>query len=66
MDISPKQIASIAAAMMPIFKQMTQKPYLYDFETCKTSSSTFRTDSPMVGTGMEYRAAKDSGEVIAV
>ena len=64
MDVSPKQIASIATAMIPFFETDDARRTLMGANMQRQAVPLLRTDSPMVGTGMEYRAAKDSGEVI--
>ena len=64
MDVSPKQIASIATAMIPFFETDDARRTLMGANMQRQAVPLLTTDSPMVGTGMEYRAAKDSGEVI--
>ncbi len=60
MDISPKQIVSVAA-MIPFLEHDDANRALMGANMQRQAVPLIKTSSPMVGTGMEYRAAKDSG-----
>ena len=64
MDVSPKQLVSIAAAMIPFLEHDDAKRALMGANMQRQAVPLMITDSPIVGTGMEYRAAKDSGILI--
>ncbi len=64
MDVSPKQLVSIAAAMIPFLEHDDAKRALMGANMQRQAVPLLKTDSPIVGTGMEYRAAKDSGILI--
>ena len=60
-DISPKQLVSVAAAMIPFLEHDDANRALMGANMQRQAVPLLMTDSPMVGTGIEYRAAKDSG-----
>jgi len=64
MDVSPKQLVSIGAAMIPFLEHDDAKRSLMGANMQRQAVPLMITDSPIVGTGMEYRAAKDSGILI--
>ncbi|MBE5816854.1 MAG: DNA-directed RNA polymerase subunit beta [Clostridiales bacterium] len=64
MDISPKQIVSVATAMIPFLENDDATRALMGSNMQRQAVPLIQTDSPIVGTGMEYRAAKDSGTVV--
>ena len=64
MDVSPKQLVSIAAAMIPFLEHDDAKRALMGANMQRQAVPLMITDSPMIGTGMEYRAAKDSGILV--
>lgn len=64
MDVSPKQVVSVATAMIPFLENDDANRALMGSNMQRQSVPLLRTDSPIIGTGMEYRAAKDSGVVI--
>ena len=64
MDISPKQLVSAATAMIPFLENDDGRRALMGANMQKQAVPLIKTDSPMVGTGMEYRTAKDSGVVV--
>jgi len=64
MDVSPKQIVSIATAMIPFLEHDDANRALMGANMQKQAVPLLVPDSPMVGTGVEYYAAKDSGEMI--
>ena len=61
MDISPKQLVSVAAAMIPFVEHDDVKRSLMGSNMQRQAVPLLITESPIVGTGIEYRAAKDSG-----
>jgi len=63
-DISPKQLVSIAAAMIPFLEHDDAKRSLMGSNMQRQAVPLMITESPLVGTGMEYRAAKDSGILV--
>ena len=60
-DVSPKQIVSVATAMIPFLENDDANRALMGANMQRQAVPLIRTDSPIVGTGIEYRAAKDSG-----
>jgi DNA-directed RNA polymerase subunit beta len=64
MDVSPKQIVSIATAMIPFLEHDDANRALMGANMQKQAVPLLVTESPLVGTGVEYYAAKDSGEMI--
>jgi DNA-directed RNA polymerase subunit beta len=65
MDISPKQIVSVATAMIPFLENDDANRALMGANMQRQAVPLIRTNSPIVGTGMEYKAACDSG-VLAI
>jgi DNA-directed RNA polymerase subunit beta len=64
MDVSPKQIVSVATAMIPFLENDDANRALMGSNMQRQAVPLLKPDSPIVGTGIEYRAAKDSGVVI--
>ncbi|OQB14210.1 MAG: DNA-directed RNA polymerase subunit beta [Firmicutes bacterium ADurb.Bin193] len=64
MDVSPKQIVSVATAMIPFLENDDANRALMGSNMQRQAVPLIRTEAPIVGTGMEYRAAKDSGVVV--
>ena len=64
MDVSPKQLVSVATAMIPFLENDDAKRALMGANMQRQAVPLIRTDSPIVGTGIEYKAAVDSGIVI--
>lgn len=64
MDVSPKQLVSVAAAMIPFLEHDDANRALMGANMQRQAVPLMLTESPMVGTGIEYRAAKDSGIVV--
>lgn len=64
MDVSPKQVVSIATALIPFLENDDANRALMGSNMQRQAVPLLRTDSPYVGTGMEYKAAKDSGVVV--
>ncbi len=63
-DVSPKQLVSIAAAMIPFLEHDDAKRSLMGSNMQREAVPLMITERPIVGTGIEYRAAKDSGILI--
>ena len=63
MDVSPKQIVSVATALIPFLEHDDANRALMGANMQRQAVPLLRPDSPIVGTGMEYRAAKDSGSL---
>ena len=60
-DVSPKQLVSVAAAMIPFVEHDDVKRSLMGSNMQRQAVPLLMTEAPIVGTGLEYRAAKDSG-----
>ena len=63
-DVSPKQLVSVAAAMIPFLEHDDAKRALMGANMQRQAVPLMTTESPIVGTGIEYRAAKDSGILV--
>ena len=63
-DVSPKQLVSIAAAMIPFLEHDDAKRALMGANMQRQAVPLMITEKPIVGTGVEYRAANDSGITI--
>ncbi len=63
-DVSPQQLVSVGAAMIPFLEHDDAHRALMGANMQRQAVPLLTTDSPMVGTGMEYRAAKDSGIMV--
>ncbi|WP_349402144.1 DNA-directed RNA polymerase beta subunit [Candidatus Phytoplasma solani] len=63
-DISPKQIVSIATASIPFLEHNDASRALMGANMQRQAVPLLISESPIVGTGIEYRAAKDSGSLI--
>ncbi|MDD2190610.1 MAG: DNA-directed RNA polymerase subunit beta [Eubacteriales bacterium] len=64
MDVSPKQVVSVATAMIPFLENDDANRALMGSNMQRQAVPLLITDAPIVGTGMEYTAAKDSGVVL--
>lgn len=64
MDISPKQIVSVAAACVPFLEHDDATRALMGANMQRQAVPIINPESPIVATGMEYRAAKDSGSAL--
>ncbi len=60
-EVSPKELVSVAAAMIPFLEHDDVKRSLMGSNMQRQAVPLLKTEAPIVGTGMEYRAAKDSG-----
>ena len=63
-DVSPKQLVSVAAAMIPFLEHDDVKRSLMGSNMQRQAVPLLMPETPIVGTGIEYRAAKDSGITI--
>lgn len=61
MDVSPKQMVSIATALIPLLEHDDANRALMGSNMQRQAVPLLRTNAPYVGTGMEYKTAKDSG-----
>ncbi|MBR3909679.1 MAG: DNA-directed RNA polymerase subunit beta, partial [Anaerotignum sp.] len=61
MDVSPKQMVSVATALIPFLENDDANRALMGSNMQRHAVPLLVTDSPVVGTGMEYKTAKDSG-----
>jgi DNA-directed RNA polymerase subunit beta len=64
MDVSPRQIVSVAAAMIPFLEHDDANRALMGSNMQRQAVPTLKTQKPLVGTGMEKRVAVDSGNAI--
>ena len=64
MDVSPKMVVSVATACIPFLENDDNSRALMGSNMQKQAVPLLVTDSPIVGTGMEYKAARDSGVCI--
>jgi len=64
MDVSPKQVVSVATAMIPFLENDDANRALMGSNMQRQAVPLLKPESPIVGTGMEYKAAKDSGVVV--
>ncbi|HWR06629.1 DNA-directed RNA polymerase subunit beta [Sporomusa sp.] len=64
MDVSPKQVVSIATAMIPFLENDDANRALMGANMQRQAVPLLKTQAPLIGTGMEYKAARDSGVVI--
>lgn len=60
-DVSPRQLVSVAAAMIPFVEHDDVKRSLMGSNMQRQAVPLLTSEAPIVGTGIEYRAAKDSG-----
>ncbi|HRA66151.1 MAG TPA: DNA-directed RNA polymerase subunit beta, partial [Caldilinea sp.] len=64
MDVSPKQIVGVSAALIPFLEHDDANRALMGSNMQRQAVPLVRPDAPLVGTGMEYQAAIDSGQVV--
>ncbi len=64
MDVSPKMVVSVATSMIPFLENDDNSRALMGSNMQKQAVPLLISESPIVGTGMEYKAAVDSGVVI--
>ena len=63
MDVSPRQMVSVATAMIPFLEHDDANRALMGSNMMRQAVPLLRAESPFVGTGMEFRAAVDAGDV---
>ncbi len=63
-DVSPRQMVSVATAMIPFLEHDDANRALMGANMQRQSVPLLRSESPLVGTGMELRAAVDAGDVV--
>ncbi|MFC0544578.1 DNA-directed RNA polymerase subunit beta [Kutzneria chonburiensis] len=64
MDVSPRQMVSVATAMVPFLEHDDANRALMGANMQRQAVPLLRSESPLVGTGMELRAAVDAGDVV--
>ena len=64
MDVSPKQSVSVSAALIPFLEHDDANRALMGSNMQRQAVPLLRPEAPIVGTGMEYQAAVDSGQVV--
>ena len=64
MDVSPKQLVSVATAMIPFLENDDANRALMGSNMQRQAVPLLKPEAPIVGTGMEYKAAADSGIVV--
>ena len=64
MDVSPKQVVSVAAAMIPFLENDDASRALMGSNMQRQAVPLLRSEAPIVATGIEYKAARDSGAVV--
>ena len=64
MDVSPKMVVSVATALIPFLENDDANRALMGSNMQKQAVPLLKTEAPIVGTGMEYKAAVDSGSVV--
>ncbi|MCR4400083.1 MAG: DNA-directed RNA polymerase subunit beta [Syntrophomonadaceae bacterium] len=64
MDVSPKQVFSVATALIPFLEHDDANRALMGANMQRQAVPLIKAEAPMVGTGLEYKAAKDSGAVV--
>ena len=64
MDVSPRQIVSVAAALVPFLEHDDANRALMGSNMQRQAVPTLRADTPLVGTGMEQKVAVDSGVTV--
>src|SRR5207302_1802766 len=64
MDVSPKQIVSVSAALIPFLEHDDANRALMGSNMQRQAVPVVRPEAPIIGTGIEYRAARDSGQVV--
>ncbi len=64
MDVSPKQVFSVATSLIPFLENDDANRALMGANMQRQAVPLISVESPVVGTGLEYKAAKDSGAVV--
>ncbi len=63
MDVSPRQMVSVATALIPFLEHDDANRALMGSNMQRQAVPLIRNDAPLIGTGMEFRAAVDAGDV---
>lgn len=64
MDVSPRQMVSVATAMIPFLEHDDANRALMGANMMRQAVPLIKSEAPLVGTGMEYRSAVDAGDVV--
>ena len=64
MDVSPRQLWSVATAMIPFLEHDDANRALMGSNMQRQAVPLLRSEAPLVGTGMEFRAAYDAGDIV--
>jgi DNA-directed RNA polymerase subunit beta len=64
MDVSPKQLVSVATAMIPFLENDDANRALMGSNMQRQAVPLIKPEAPIIGTGIEYKAARDSGVVV--
>ncbi len=64
MDVSPKQVVSVATALIPFLEHDDANRALMGANMQRQAVPLLRPQAPVVGTGIEYQTARDSGQVV--
>ena len=64
MDVSPRQMVSVSTAMIPFLEHDDANRASMGSNMQRQAVPLIKSEAPLVGTGMEYRAAVDSGDVV--
>ncbi|GAA3525250.1 DNA-directed RNA polymerase subunit beta [Nocardioides daeguensis] len=64
MDVSPRQMVSVATALIPFLEHDDANRALMGANMQRQAVPLIKSDSPIVGTGIEFRAAVDAGDVV--
>ncbi|MGS0745425.1 DNA-directed RNA polymerase subunit beta [Syntrophomonas erecta subsp. sporosyntropha] len=64
MDVSPKQVFSVATSLIPFLENDDANRALMGANMQRQAVPLIKTEAPVVGTGLEYKAAKDSGSTV--
>ena len=64
MDVSPKQVVSVATALIPFLEHDDANRALMGANMQRQAVPLLMPEAPIVGTGIEWQAARDSGQVV--
>ena len=64
MDVSPKQIISVSTSLIPFLEHDNANRALMGSNMQRQAVPLLKADAPLVGTGVEQRAAQDSGDMV--
>ena len=64
MDVSPQQLVSVAASLIPFLENDDANRALMGSNMMRQAVPLIKPKAPLVGTGMEYTVAKDSGSTV--